>query len=46
MILLTSLIDVHIYIEKTELFLELYGNTLIRSHTVQYIRETANILIK
>lgn len=32
--------------EKTELFLELYGNTLIRSHTVQYIRETANILIK
>ena len=31
--------------EKTEMFLELFGNTLIRSSTVSYLSETANFLI-
>uniref|UniRef100_A0A8C4Q253 Dynein axonemal assembly factor 3 n=1 Tax=Eptatretus burgeri TaxID=7764 RepID=A0A8C4Q253_EPTBU len=32
--------------EKTEMFLELFGNTLIRSSTVSYLSETANFLIR
>uniref|UniRef100_UPI00358F975C dynein axonemal assembly factor 3 isoform X2 n=1 Tax=Myxine glutinosa TaxID=7769 RepID=UPI00358F975C len=32
--------------EKTEIFLELFGNTLIRSSTVSYLSDTANFLIR
>lgn len=32
--------------EKVELFLELYGNTLIRQHTLQYLQEKANLFIE
>ena len=32
--------------EKVELFLELYGNSLIRPQTLQYLREKSNELIK
>ena len=32
--------------EKVELFAELYGNTLIRQQTVQYLQEKANLFIE
>ena len=32
--------------EKSELFLELYGNSLLRSRTTQFVEEIANDLIK
>ncbi len=33
-------------VEKTELFLELFGNSLIRAQTADYLREKATDLIK
>jgi dynein assembly factor 3 len=32
--------------EKTELFLEMFGNLLVRDHTAQYIQQKANEFIK
>jgi dynein assembly factor 3 len=32
--------------EKTELYLELYGNVLMRSHTSHYVKDKANELIR
>nr|CAB3238451.1 dynein assembly factor 3, axonemal [Phallusia mammillata] len=32
--------------EKAELFAELYGNTLIRQQTVQYLQEKANLFVE
>lgn len=32
--------------EKTELFVEIYGNTLIRQQTYQYIQDKANLFIE
>ena len=32
--------------EKVELFSELYGNTLIRQQTLQYLQQKANLFIE
>ncbi len=34
------------FVEKTELFLELYGNTLVREQTLQYVETLSTELIK
>ena len=34
------------YPEKAELFLELFGNSLVRAQTADYLRQKANDLIK
>ena len=36
----------NIYIEKCELFLELFGNSLIRPQTSEYLQEKANEYIR
>ena len=35
-----------LYSEKAELFLELFGNSLVRAQTADYLRQKANDLIK
>ena len=35
-----------LYPEKAELFLELFGNSLVRAQTADYLRQKANDLIK
>lgn len=35
-----------LFLEKTELFAEIYGNTLIRQHTYQYVQDKANLFIE
>lgn len=34
------------YAEKAELYLELFGNTLIRQPTLQYLQDKANLFIE
>ena len=35
-----------LHLEKAELFLELFGNSLVRAQTADYLRQKANDLIK
>jgi hypothetical protein len=38
--------DIVFFSEKTELFLELYGNLLVRQQSVEYVQKMSNEFIK
>ena len=38
--------DIVYFSEKTELFLELYGNLLVRQQSVEYVQKMSNEFIK
>lgn len=40
------LIQTPICVEKSEIFLELFGNSLVRESTAEYLRARSEVLIK
>ena len=44
--IISEVVSLLLYPEKAELFLELFGNSLVRAQTADYLRQKANDLIK